>query len=167
MWRFGSLPWRLTRVIGRGLGVLSSRGIRWRHGLLSWISASLTRRTVVTATGTGPTNHCLQRVTSFILPISLLWVCIREVIAYCFIRLTSLLDYYCWFASSYLPSWSYYLAAINLRTLMLFHTWLWLACCSLSSAAYQLGCFYCLSSKLPSFEDFHKNRLFTPPLVDN
>ena len=60
LWRFGSLPWRLTRVIGRGLCVLSSRGIRWRHGLLSSISASLTRRTVVTATGTGRTNPCLH-----------------------------------------------------------------------------------------------------------
>ena len=55
LWRFGSLPWRLTRVIERGLRVLSSRGIRWRLGLLSWISAFLTRRTVVTTTGTGQT----------------------------------------------------------------------------------------------------------------
>ena len=30
--------------------------------------AALTRRTVVTATGTGPTHHCLQQVTGFILP---------------------------------------------------------------------------------------------------
>ena len=81
LWRFGSLPWRLTRVIGRGLSDLSSRGIRWRHGLLSWISASLTRHTVVTATGTGPTNHCLQRVTGSILPISLFTVGPYEVIA--------------------------------------------------------------------------------------
>ena len=35
LWRFVSLPWRLTRVNGGGLSVLSSRGIRWRHGLLS------------------------------------------------------------------------------------------------------------------------------------
>ena len=56
LWRFGSLPWRLTRVIVGRLSDLSSRGMRWRHGLLSWISASLTRRTVVTATGIGPTN---------------------------------------------------------------------------------------------------------------
>ena len=80
LWRFGSLPWRLTKVIGRGLCVLSSRGIRLRRGLLSWISASLTRRTVVTATGTGPTNHCLQRVTGFILPFPLLTVGSCEVI---------------------------------------------------------------------------------------
>ena len=94
---------------------------------------------------------------------SVSWVCFREVIAYRLIWLTSLLDYYCWLASYYLPSWSYYLAAISLRTLTLYHTWLWLACCSLSSAAYQLGHFYCLSSKLPCFEDFDKNCLFTPP----
>ena len=166
LWRFGSLPWRLTRVIGRGLGVLSSRGIRWRHSLLSLISASLTRRTVVTATGTGPTNPVSSTSDWFYLFPPLLWVCLREVIAYCFIRLTSLLDYYCWLASYYLPSWSYYLAAISLRTLTLLHTWLWLACCSLSSDAYQLGHSYCLSSKLPRFEDLDKNRLFTPPLVD-
>ena len=53
---FGSLPWRLTWVIGRGLSDLSSRTISWRLGLLSSISASPTRRTVVTATGTGRTN---------------------------------------------------------------------------------------------------------------
>ena len=163
LWRFGSLPWRLTRVIGRGLCVLSSMGIRWRRGLLSWISASLTRCTVVTATGTGPKNPVSSTSDWFYPFPPLLWVCLREVIAY----LSYLFDYYCWLASYYLPSWSYYLAAISLRTLTLLHTWLWLACCSLSSAAYQLGHFYCLSSKLPRFEDFAKNRLFTPPLVDN
>jgi hypothetical protein len=66
LWRFGSLPWRLTRVIGRGLSVLSSRGIRWRRGLLSSITASLTRRTVVTATGTGLPNPCLRQATGSI-----------------------------------------------------------------------------------------------------
>ena len=106
LWRFGSLPWRLTRVIGRGLSVLSSRGIRWRHGLLSWIPASLTRRTVVTATGSGPTNHVSSTSDWFYLFPPLLWVCLREVIAYLLIWLTSLLDYYCWLASYYLPSWS-------------------------------------------------------------
>ena len=81
LWRFGSLPWRLTRVIGRGLGVVSSRGIRWRRGLLSWISASLTRRTVVTTTGTGRTNPCPPEATGSISHFSLLTVCLREVIA--------------------------------------------------------------------------------------
>ena len=37
LWRFGSLPWRLTRVIGRGLCDLSSRGIRWGLGVLSYV----------------------------------------------------------------------------------------------------------------------------------
>ena len=106
LWRFGSLPWRLTRVIGRGLGVLSSRGIRWRRGLLSWISASLTRRTVVTATGTGPTNHCLQWVTGFILPFSLLTVTPCEVIVWLHYLLSSLSDCLFWLASQYLPTWS-------------------------------------------------------------
>ena len=92
LWRFGSLPWRLTRLIGRGLGVLSSRGIRWRHGLLSWISASLTRRTVVTATGTGPTNHVSSTSDWFYLFPPLLWVCLREVIAY----LSYLIDLIAW-----------------------------------------------------------------------
>ena len=106
LWRFGSLPWRLTRVIGWGLCVLSSRGIRWRRGLLSWISASLTRRTVVTATGTGPTNHCLQRVTGFILPFPLLTVGPGEVIVWLHYLLSSLSDYLFWLASQYLPTWS-------------------------------------------------------------
>ena len=42
--------------------------------------AALTIRTVVTTTGTGPTNHCLQQVTGFILPIPLLTVGSSEVI---------------------------------------------------------------------------------------
>ena len=106
LWRFGSLPWRLTRVIGRGLCVLSSRGIRWRHGPLSWISASLTRRTVVTTTGTSPTNHCLQRVTGFIHPFPLLTVGPCEVIVWLHCLLSSLSDCLFWLASYYLPSWS-------------------------------------------------------------
>ena len=92
LWRFGSLPWRLTRVIGQGLSVLSSRGIRWRHGLLSWISASLTRCTVVTATETGRTNLCPLQATGSISHFSLLTVCLREVIAYLFY----LIDFIAW-----------------------------------------------------------------------
>ena len=42
--------------------------------------AALTRRTVVIATGIGPTNLCLQRVTGFILPFSLHTVTPCEVI---------------------------------------------------------------------------------------
>ena len=92
LWWFGSLPWRLTRVIGRGLSVLSSRGITWRRGLLSWISASLTRRTIVTATGTGPTNHCPHQATGSISHLPLLIVCLREVIA----CLHDLIDFILW-----------------------------------------------------------------------
>ena len=92
LWRFGSLPWRLTRVIGRGLCVLSSRGIRWRHGLLSWISASLTRHTVVTTTGTVPTNPVSSTSDWFYPFPPLLWVCLREVIAY----LSYLFDFIAW-----------------------------------------------------------------------
>ena len=95
LWRFGSLPWRLSRVIGRGLGVLSSRGIRWRRGLLSWISASLTRRTVVTTTGTGRTNLCPPEATGSISHFSLLTVCLREDIA----CLSYLFDFIAWLLS--------------------------------------------------------------------
>ena len=42
--------------------------------------AALTRRTIVTTTGTGLTNRCLQRVTGFILPFPLLTVGPYEVI---------------------------------------------------------------------------------------
>ena len=92
LWRFGSLPWRLTRVIGRGLSVLSSRGIRWRRGLLSWISASLTRRTIFTETGTGRTNHCPLQAIGSISHFSLLTVCLHEVIA----CLHNLFDFSVW-----------------------------------------------------------------------
>ena len=67
--------------------------------------AALTRRTIVTATGTGPTNHCLQRVTGFILPIPLLTVGPGEVIAWLHYRLSSLSDCLFWLASQYLPTW--------------------------------------------------------------
>ena len=92
LWRFVSLPWRLTWVIGWGLGVLSSRGIRWRRGLMSWISASLTRRTVVTTTGTGRTNLCPPGATGSISHFSLLTVCLHEVIA----CLHDLIDFTMW-----------------------------------------------------------------------
>ena len=92
LWRFGSLPRRLIRVIERGLGVLSSRGIRWRHSLLSSISASLTRRTVVTTTGTGATNPCPHQATGSIFSLPLLTVCLREVIA----CLLDLIDFTVW-----------------------------------------------------------------------
>ena len=128
LWRFGSLPSRLTRVIGRGLSVLSSRGIRWRCSLLSWISASLTRRTVVTATGTVPRNPCVLQATGSILPISLsadwslrshcqfaLSICLHCVTA-CSVWLRIIFhpDLYC-------------LAAINLYAFISLDTWLWLA----------------------------------------
>ena len=107
LWRFGSLPWRLTWVIGRGLCDLSSSRIRWGLGVLSYVFrtrypgqcvlrfkylAALTRRTVVRATRTGPTNHCLQRVTGFILPFPLLTVTHCEVISY----LSYLIDFIAW-----------------------------------------------------------------------
>ena len=118
LWRFGSLPWRLTRVIGRGLCDLSSRGIRWGLRVLSCVFrngcpgpcvlrfkylAALTRRIVVTATGTGPTNHCLQWVTGFILPFPLLTVGPGEVIVWLHYLLSSLSDCLFWLASHYLP----------------------------------------------------------------
>ena len=107
LWMFGSLPWRLTRVIGRGLCDLSSRGIWWGLGVLSCVFrtgcpglcvlrfkylAALTGRTIVTATRTGPTNHCLQRVTGFILPFPLLTVGPCEVIVRLHYLLSSLSD---------------------------------------------------------------------------
>jgi hypothetical protein len=92
LWRFGSLPWRHTRVIGRGLSVLSSRGIMWRRGLQSSISASLTRCTVVTATGTGLPNRCLHQATGFIPYLLYISVCLREVIA----CLPNLFDFIGW-----------------------------------------------------------------------
>ena len=127
LWRFGSLPWRLTRVIGRGLSDLSSRGIRWRHGLLSWISASLTRRTVVTATGTGPTNHCLQRVTGFIFPsLYLLLLLVKSLYVrtiFCLHWVTACSD---WLHNIFLPD-LYCLAAISHCAFTSLNTWLWLA----------------------------------------
>ena len=113
LWRFGSLPWRLTRVIGRGLGVLSSRGIRWRHGLLSSISASLTRRTVVTATGTGPTNHCLRRVTGFIFPsLYLLLLLVKSLYVCTIFCLHWVTACSVWLHNIFLPD-PYYITAIK------------------------------------------------------
>ena len=66
LWRFRSLPWRLTRVIGRGLCVLSSRGIRWGLCVLRFkYLAAPTRRTTETAVGTGLPNHCLHQAYWF------------------------------------------------------------------------------------------------------
>ena len=143
LWRFGSLPWRLTRVIGRGLSVLSSRGMRWRHGLLSWISASLTRRTVVTTTRTGPTNP-LSSPSNWFYPTSLtlFTVCLREVI--CMLALTvwqhcvTTIDVWLHTIFHLDP---YYLAAISLCTFTILLTWLWLVYCSSFSAAYHIGSF--------------------------
>ena len=107
LWRFGSLPWRLTRVIGRGLCDLSSRRIRWGLGVLSCVFrtrcpglcvlrfkylAAPTRRTVVTATGTGPTNPMSSTSDLFYSFPPLLWVCLREVTAY----LSYLFDFIAW-----------------------------------------------------------------------
>ena len=107
LWSFGSLPWRLTRVIGRGLDVLSSRGIRWRRSLLSSISASLTGRTVVTTTRTGLPNPCLHEATGSILHFPLLYS--LSSWSHCFPIWSDWLHrvktVYC-LASYCLPSWS-------------------------------------------------------------
>ena len=127
LWRFGSLPWRLTKVIGWGLSVLNSRGIRWRHNLLSWISASLTRHTVVTATGTSPTNP-LSSSSNWFYPTSLalLTVCLCEVFATCLICLTSLCEDYYLFGFILSSPDPIYLAAYSLRAFTSLLTWLWL-----------------------------------------
>ena len=73
-------PEDLPRVIGRGLCDLSSRGIRRGLSVLSCVFRSgcpglcvlrfkylvaLTKRTTVTAVGTGLPNHCLHRANWF------------------------------------------------------------------------------------------------------
>ena len=125
LWRFGSLPWRLTRVIGWGLGILSSRGIRWRHGLLSWISASLTRRIVVTATRTRRTHLCPSEATGSIAYLSLLTVFLCEVI--CLLALSAWLRCVTicsdWLHTIFHPDLDY-LAAISLRAFTVLNTWL-------------------------------------------
>ena len=128
LWRFGSLPWRLTRVIGGGLVVLSSRGIRWRHSLLSSISASLTRRTIVTATGTGLPNPCLHQAMGSIPYSPYFSVFLREVIAclhdsfnFTVWRLISV-----WF-HTILHSDPVYLVAVSLRAFTVLYAWLMMA----------------------------------------
>ena len=126
LWRFGSLPWRLTRVIGRGLGVHSSRGIRWRHGLLSWISASLTRRTVVTATGTGPTNPvCSTSNWFYLFPPLLEFVFVKSLLIVLSDWLHCVKTVVVWPHTIFHPD-PYYLAANSLRAFTLLNTWLWL-----------------------------------------
>ena len=73
-------PEDLPRVIGRGLCDISSRGISWGISVMSCVFrtgcpelcvirfkylAALTRRTTVTAVGTGLPNHCLHRANWF------------------------------------------------------------------------------------------------------
>ena len=127
LWRFGSLPWRLTRVIGRGLGILSSRGIRWRHGLLSWISASLTRRTVVTATETGPTNP-VSSTSDWFYPLPLFTYSLSSW-SHCLLALPVWFHYVTtivvWLHTIFHPD-PYYLAADSLRDFTSLLTWLWL-----------------------------------------
>ena len=142
LWRFGSLPWRFTRVIGRGLCDLSSRGIRWGLGVLSCVFrtgcpglcvlrfkylAAPTRRTVVTTTGTGPTNHCLQQLTGFIIPIPLLTVgpvkSVYDCIIFCLHWVTTCSV---WLHNIFLPD-PYYIATISHCAFTLLNTWLWLA----------------------------------------
>ena len=60
-------PEDLPRVIGRGLCDLGSRKIQWGLCVLRFkYLAAPTRRTTVTAVGTGLPNHCLHRATGFI-----------------------------------------------------------------------------------------------------
>ena len=142
LWRFGSLPWRLTRVIGRGLSDLSSRRIRWGLGVLDCVFrtgcpglcvlrfkylAAPTRRTVVTATGTGPTYHCLQRVTGFIFASLYLPVHIVKLLHACFIFcLHNLTVWSVWLHNFFLPD-PYYTAAICHCAFTLLNTWPWFA----------------------------------------
>ena len=142
MWRFGSLPWRLTRVIGRGLCDLSSRRIQWGLGVLSCVFrtgcpglcvlrfkylAAPTRRTVVTATGTGPTNHCLQRVTGFIFTsLYLLLLLVKSLYVCSIICLHWVTACSVWLHNIFLPD-PYYLAAISHCAFTSLNTWLWFA----------------------------------------
>ena len=142
LWRFGSLPWRLTRVIGRGLCDLSSRGIRWGLGVLSCVFrtgcpglcvlrfkylAAPTRRTVVTATGTGPTHHRLQRVTGFIFTSFFFLLLIVKPLHACSIFcLHNVNVWSVWLHNFFLPN-PYYTAAVCHCAFTLLNTWLWLA----------------------------------------
>ena len=128
LWRFGSLPWRLIKVIGWGLGVLSSRGIRWRHSLLSSISASLTRCIVVTATGTGLPNPCLRQATGSITFLYLPFSFVKSLLA-CLLSLTSLFEdfHFVLVFGFVLSSYSnlFYLVVVSLRAFIVLITWLW------------------------------------------
>ena len=119
-------PEDLPRVIGRGLCDLSSRRIRWGLGVLSCVFrtgcprlcvlrfkylVALTRRTVVTATGTGPTNPCPHQATGSILYLSLLTVCLREVFA----CLADLIDFTVW----RLLLFGFILSSILIHTILL------------------------------------------------
>ena len=127
LWRFGSLPWRLTRVIGRGLGVLSSRGIRWRHGLLSSISAYLTRHTVVTTTGTGLPSPCLHQATGSIIYSPYFTVCLHEVIAWLLEQIGFTVErlFAVWLHTIFHHD-PYYIAVDSLRAFTSLLSWLWL-----------------------------------------
>ena len=125
MWRFGSLPWRLTWVIGQVLSLVSSRVIRWRHSLLSSILASLTRRTVVTTTGTALPNPRLHQASGSIPYPPYLLVCLREVIAclphafyFTVWRLVTV-----WLHTVF-HSDPFYLAAVSLRAFTILLAWL-------------------------------------------
>ena len=71
---FGSLPWRLTWRSWTEPQVSSSRRIRWRLCLLSWISASPTRRRVVTATRTGLPHRSVWVLVISLQPLTLLYL---------------------------------------------------------------------------------------------
>ena len=140
--RFGSLPWRLTRVIGRGLCDLSRRRIWWGLAVLSCVFstgspglgrlrfkylAAPTRRTVDTATGTGPTNHCLQRVTGFIFTSFYLLLLIVKSLHVCSIFcLHNVNVWSVWLHNIFLPN-PHYTAAICHCAFTLLNTWAWLA----------------------------------------
>ena len=83
-------PEDLPRVIGRGLCGLSSRRIQ--SGLCVLMFKYLdtpTRRTTVTAVGTGPPNHCLHRATSSISStLSFPHSCVDVLDRYCLKTLT-------------------------------------------------------------------------------
>ena len=91
-------------------------------------SASLTRRTVVTATGTGPTNP-MSSTSDWFYPLTPLtlslssWSHCLFVITVWLHCLTAIVD---WLHTIFHPD-PYYLAANSLRAFTSLNTWLWLA----------------------------------------
>ena len=87
--------------------------------------AALTRHTVVTATGTGPTNHCLQQVIGFIFPfLYLLLLLVKSLYVRTIFCLHWVTACSVWLHNIFLPD-PYYIAAISHCAFTLLNTWLW------------------------------------------